>query len=85
MLKRFHNWLLNWKPIHLCWLFRKFGWPIPKYLIGAGLNVYVDQTGWVIMDDDGDGDPDNCTADTPGVTRTGQAKETNFMVIPRYA
>ena len=27
--------LLNWKPIHLCWWFRKHGWKIPKYFIGA--------------------------------------------------
>ena len=26
--------LENWKPIHLCWLFEKYGWKIPKYLIG---------------------------------------------------
>ena len=25
----------NWKPIHLCWLFQKYGWKIPKYLIGS--------------------------------------------------
>ena len=26
--------LLEWKPIHLCWWFRKHGWQIPKYFIG---------------------------------------------------
>jgi len=33
--KRFKKWFENWKPIHLCWWFRKHGWKIPKYLIGA--------------------------------------------------
>jgi len=31
---RFIKWLENWKPIHLCWLFRLLDWKIPKYLIG---------------------------------------------------
>lgn len=30
----FHQWLLAWKPIPLCWFFRRMGWPIPRYLIG---------------------------------------------------
>ena len=34
-LKRFKHWFKTWKPIHLCWWFRKHGWKIPKYLIGA--------------------------------------------------
>ncbi len=31
----FWEWLENWKPIHLCWLFIRRGWKIPKYFIGA--------------------------------------------------
>lgn len=27
--------LETWKPIHLCWWFKKHGWKIPKYFIGA--------------------------------------------------
>ncbi len=34
MLKRLLKKLENWKPIHLCWFFKKRGWKIPKYLIG---------------------------------------------------
>ena len=26
--------LENWKPIHLCWLFKRMGWKIPRYFIG---------------------------------------------------
>jgi len=33
-LKRSKRWFRNWKPIHLCWWFRKHGWKVPKYLIG---------------------------------------------------
>jgi len=35
MLKRFKQWFRDWKPIHLCWWFRKHGWRVPKYLIGS--------------------------------------------------
>lgn len=28
--------LNNWKPIHLCWLFKRLGLPIPPYLVGGG-------------------------------------------------
>ncbi len=35
MWKRFNKFLLEWKPIHLCWWFIKHGYPIPKYFIGA--------------------------------------------------
>lgn len=28
------EWFKRWKPIHLCWLFYKYGWKIPPYLIG---------------------------------------------------
>lgn len=35
MLKRFHNFLLAWKPLHLCWWFRKHSLPIPRYFIGG--------------------------------------------------
>lgn len=28
--------LETWKPIHLCWFYRRMGWQIPKYLIGGG-------------------------------------------------
>jgi hypothetical protein len=31
----FWKWLETWKPIHLCWFYRRMGWKIPKYLIGA--------------------------------------------------
>lgn len=32
----FKQWLRQWKPIHLCWLFEKLNLPIPKYFIGGG-------------------------------------------------
>ena len=31
----FIYWLETWKPIHLCWLFIRMGWKIPKYFIGT--------------------------------------------------
>ncbi len=34
MIKLFEK-LKNWKPIHLCWLYKRMGWKIPKYLIGV--------------------------------------------------
>jgi len=79
MLNRFHNWLLNWKPIHLCFVFEYFGWPVPKYFIGGGSGPYLIQDHWAIGDDD-NADPDNCTFDTTDTTRTDQAKEENFMI-----
>jgi len=38
---RFIHWLETWKPIHLCWLYIRMGWKIPKYLIGldSGLKL----------------------------------------------
>lgn len=35
-MRRLHSRLKNWKPIHLCWLFKRLGFPIPPYLIGGG-------------------------------------------------
>jgi hypothetical protein len=35
-LLKFSKWLKEWKPIHLCWLFRKYNLPIPPYFIGGG-------------------------------------------------
>ena len=32
--KKFQKWFRNWKPIHLCWWFRKQGLTIPRFLIG---------------------------------------------------
>jgi len=29
------NWLNTWKPIHLCWLFRRLGLPVPRHFIGG--------------------------------------------------
>ena len=37
--------LKNWKPIHLCWWFKKKGWKIPKYLswlIGNPATIFED-------------------------------------------
>jgi len=31
--------LLKWKPIHLCWWFKKYGCKIPKYFIGAAGDI----------------------------------------------
>jgi len=31
----FSRWIKSWKPIHLCWLFEKYGLAVPKYLIGG--------------------------------------------------
>lgn len=38
-MNKFLQKLKNWKPIHLCWWFRKHGWKIPKYLIGNSLST----------------------------------------------
>ena len=38
--RKFHDdFLLEWKPIPLCWWFRKNGWKVPKYFIGH--NVFT--------------------------------------------
>ena len=29
------RWLIGWKPIPLCWLFKKYNLPVPRYLIGG--------------------------------------------------
>ncbi len=77
-METFLNKLKQWKPIHLCWLFRKFGLPIPPYFIGAA-NQVLDQRNYNIGDDD-NADPDLCTWDGNSTPRVGQAKEVNFMV-----
>lgn len=71
------NKLKKWKPIHLCWLFEKYGLPIPKYLIGGASKRYQDH--YKIGDDDS-ADPDTCTFDALDTIRTGQAKNENLMV-----
>jgi len=42
----------RWKPIHLCWLFRALGLPVPRYFIGTTAAVY-DQESFRFRDDDG--------------------------------
>jgi len=37
---KFIDWIENWKPIHLCWFFRRVGWKIPKYFIGASTGYF---------------------------------------------
>jgi len=39
MWKEFKHFLKTWKPIHLCWLFEKYGLPIPKYFIGGAATI----------------------------------------------
>lgn len=36
VLKHFlkEDFLIKWKPIHLCWWFEKHGLPVPRYFIG---------------------------------------------------
>lgn len=93
----FINWLETWKPIHLCWLFIKMGWKIPKYFIGA--NTAATSPG-TMADDSAIGtltwsDPDNAkasdnvyaTATNPGPgagqLTTHYLKATNFgFAIP---
>ena len=57
---KFFYWLENWKPIHLCWLFLKIGWKIPKYFIGA-------DTGYVLV---GTGEDDNAVGTRAWVNPT---------------
>jgi hypothetical protein len=49
---KFHQWLLNWKPIPLCWWFIKHNKPIPKYLIGHGVYT-INQASYRFRNDDG--------------------------------
>ena len=51
--KGFQDWFRNWKPIHLCWWFIKYGWKIPKYLIGAAIDIgqYFEATGNTSVDE----------------------------------
>lgn len=67
----------KWKPIHLCWFFKKLGLPIPRYLIGAA--AVLDQRNYIFADDD-NADPDNCTFDAENTPREAQALDTNVMV-----
>ena len=71
--------LRNWKPIHLCWWFRKHNLPIPPLFIGGPAVPVLNQVHWKIGDNDS-ADPDTCSFDAIDTTRTGQAKTTPFMV-----
>lgn len=42
----------RWKPIPLCWLYRRMGWRIPRYLIGHG-TFDVSQVHYRFYNDDG--------------------------------
>ena len=77
MHKRFHEWLLAWKPIHLCWWFKRHNLPIPKYFIGGAAEQYQDHYKW---GDDDNADPDSCSFDSLDTPRTGQAKLENIML-----
>ena len=79
MFSKIHKFLLEWKPIHLCWLFEKLGLPVPKYFIGGPAVPNIEQVHWKIGDND-NADPDGCTFDALDTTRTGQAKSSPFMV-----
>ena len=50
ILKLFHNFLLTWKPIPLCWWFEKHNWKIPKYLIGKSAPTVTTQNCTDILD-----------------------------------
>jgi len=76
-LHNFNKRLKQWKPIHLCWLFEKYGLPVPPYFIGG--TIALDQRNYILGDDD-NADPDLCTWDVENTPRTSQAKEVNFMV-----
>ena len=45
MFETLKTFLRTWKPIHLCWLFKKKGWKIPKYLIGGLVLIDSNDTG----------------------------------------
>lgn len=42
MLNKLKNFLKSWKPIPLCWLFKKKGWKRPKYLVGHPATIFED-------------------------------------------
>lgn len=76
--KIFDSRFRKWKPIHLCWLFKKLGLPIPRYLIGAV--PVIDQRNYIFAEDD-NADPDNCTFDAlENTPRAAQALDINVMV-----
>lgn len=79
-LSKIKRWFKYWKPIHLCWLFEKYGIPIPKYLIGT--TITFDQRNFIMADDDPSSanDPDSCTFDTENADRTAQPKSTPFHI-----
>ncbi len=72
---KLYNRFKTWKPIHLCWWFRKHNLPIPPYLIGAS----VDQNHWIIGDDD-NADPDLCTWGSEDVARTNVSVLSKLML-----
>ena len=44
--KKFQKWFRDWKPIHLCWWFKKHDLKIPKYLIGAEDYDFITTCNW---------------------------------------
>ena len=44
-LRSYHDRLKGWKPIHLCWWFKKHNLPIPPYFIGGGADHDLCGTG----------------------------------------
>ena len=82
-LRKFHDeLLLKWKPIHLCWLFNRMGWRIPKYFVGTNPNLV--QTHFEFGDND-NSTADNCTFDTEVADRVdgeggNQVSDVPFMV-----
>lgn len=88
LFEKFKHWFKNWKPIHLCWWFEKYGWKIPKYLIGDPDSEGPSGPGTVVDDDTIGtivwGNLDNVKVDdNNGATAVGTAishylKATNF-------
>ena len=44
--KKFQKWFNNWKPIHLCWWFKKHDLKVPKYFIGAEDYDFITTCNW---------------------------------------
>ena len=80
LLSKWHKRFKAWKPIHLCWWFKKHGLPVPPYLIGG--SPIVDHRNYIFADDDPSGanDPDSCTFDTENTPRTGVVIDTPLHI-----
>ena len=83
-LKDLHSKFKQWKPIHLCWWFKKHNLPIPPYLIGTA--AVTEQVHYFLGADDPsvEDDPNSITWNPAGedssVNYQAVAKESKFHI-----